>query len=91
MQLIRDRPAMFELTCRLAAVDGAERVVALRGRVVLDELGQAARLVGTARDITEDWRAQRTRDLLSYVVAVLRRRDPHQARRRHDHQLERRR
>ncbi len=67
-RVVRERPPLFEFRWRMAGDGEAERVVAMRGKVVLDELGQATRLVGTVRDVSEEWRAHQTRDLLAYVV-----------------------
>jgi PAS domain S-box-containing protein len=49
----------FEFEHRILRPDGIERVVQSRGRVVADASGNPVRMLGTAQDITEQWRAQR--------------------------------
>jgi PAS domain S-box-containing protein len=48
---IDHQPFAYEL--RIIRPDGQIRTLHSRGRVILDEAGQAARMVGTAQDVTE--------------------------------------
>ena len=62
----------FALEYRVIRSDGAERVVASRGRVVVDG-GEAVSMVGTGQDVTEQRQADRLReDILSAVSHELR-------------------
>lgn len=67
----RDRePFAFEH--RIVRPDGAERIVASRGRIILDG-AEAVSMVGTAQDVTEQRQADRLReDILSAVSHELR-------------------
>src|SRR5947209_1225926 len=67
-EVLRTRSPSFTFHWRLATPEANERIVAVRGKVLLDEDGDPARLTGTVRDVTADWHAARTRDLLAYVV-----------------------
>jgi diguanylate cyclase (GGDEF)-like protein/PAS domain S-box-containing protein len=67
-RIIQQRQPTFAEQVRLTGPDGTERTVELRGKVVFDDFGEAERLVGTARDMTDERDARRNRDLLSYVV-----------------------
>lgn len=67
-RILRDRESQFCEQVRLLHPDGAERTIELRGKVVFDDFGDPERLVGTARDVTEEVTSRRERDLLSYVV-----------------------
>jgi diguanylate cyclase (GGDEF)-like protein/PAS domain S-box-containing protein len=65
-QAIRDRkPFSFEM--RITRLDGAERTVLVRGRVIL-ERGGPAKLVGGIVDVTDEVAARSARELLSRVV-----------------------
>lgn len=46
-------PAPYEVNYRLRHQDGSYRWIQSRGRLLLDEHGQAERLIGTACDITQ--------------------------------------
>lgn len=62
----------FALEYRIIRSDGAERVVASRGRVIL-EGGEAVSMVGTGQDVTEQRQADKLReDILSAVSHELR-------------------
>jgi PAS domain S-box-containing protein len=62
----------FALEYRVIRADGVERVVASRGRVVLDG-GEAVSMVGTGQDVTEQRQADKLReDILSAVSHELR-------------------
>jgi diguanylate cyclase (GGDEF)-like protein/PAS domain S-box-containing protein len=67
-RIVRDRHPQLAEQVRVCRPDGSERIVELLGKVVFDDFGDADRLVGTARDVTEEVEARRDRDLLSYVV-----------------------
>jgi diguanylate cyclase (GGDEF)-like protein/PAS domain S-box-containing protein len=67
-RIVRERQAEFCEQVRALRPDGSERIVELRGKVVFDDFGEAERLVGTARDMTDEVADRRERDLLSYVV-----------------------
>jgi diguanylate cyclase (GGDEF)-like protein/PAS domain S-box-containing protein len=67
-QIIQQREPAFVEQVRVMRPDGSERAVELRGKVVFDDFGEAERLVGTARDVTDEREVRRNRDLLSYVV-----------------------
>lgn len=63
----------FRFEYRIARVDGSTRLLQAHGRVILDESGQPARMVGTAQDITELKHAEDLRDdILSTVSHELR-------------------
>ncbi len=64
----RERPARFRQRFPVVCGDGVERWLELRGAVVCDPTGEPQRLVGVARDLTDELQAQRDRELLSYVV-----------------------
>jgi PAS domain S-box-containing protein len=62
----------FAVEHRILLPNGAERLVAARGRVV-DDGGRAVRMVGTGQDITEQRQVERLRDdILSTVSHELR-------------------
>ena len=62
----------FAFECRVIRSDGAERIVASRGRVVVDG-GEAVSMVGTGQDVTEQRQADKLReDILSAVSHELR-------------------
>jgi diguanylate cyclase (GGDEF)-like protein/PAS domain S-box-containing protein len=67
-RIIQSREPSFSEQARVIRPDGSERTVELRGKVVFDDFGEAERLVGTARDVTDEHEVRRHRDLLSYVV-----------------------
>ena len=48
-----------ELDVRLACADGTERVLRLRGALRRDNMGHTVALIGTARNVTEEWRLKR--------------------------------
>jgi PAS domain S-box-containing protein len=54
----------FGFDYRLLSPDGTTRVVHADGRVILDDAGRPARIVGTAHDITERTRAEEERATL---------------------------
>jgi len=58
----------FDFTHRIVLDDGRERTVQGRGRVVLNEAGEAVRMVGTAQDITDRRLVEELRD--NILVAV---------------------
>jgi signal transduction histidine kinase len=63
----------FSFEHRIILPGGGERLLHGRGRVLLDEIGQPARMVGTAQDITEQRQAERLRDdILASVSHELR-------------------
>jgi diguanylate cyclase (GGDEF)-like protein/PAS domain S-box-containing protein len=66
--IAREPPTRFEQRLPIICGDGAERWIELRGAIVCDPTGEAQRLVGVARDVTDELAAQRDRELLSYVV-----------------------
>lgn len=74
LQMVRaaDRPVMLaametllrgeeagEIDVRLDCADAPERVLRLHGHAHFDSAGRAYEMVGTARDITAEWRAMR--------------------------------
>ena len=67
-RIVRERREQFSEQVRIVRVDGEERIVELRGKVVFDDFGDPERLVGTARDITDELSARHAREFLSYVV-----------------------
>jgi diguanylate cyclase (GGDEF)-like protein/PAS domain S-box-containing protein len=67
-RILRDREPQFSEQVRAIRPDGTERNIELRGEVVFDDFGEPERLVGTARDVTDEMDSRRDRDLLSYVV-----------------------
>jgi PAS domain S-box-containing protein len=68
----RDSGRPFAFEHRILRLDGSERLVLGRGRVVL-EAGEPAAMVGTAQDITEQRQVERLReDILSAVSHELR-------------------
>jgi signal transduction histidine kinase len=63
----------FSFEYRIILPGGGERLLHGRGRVLLDEFGRLARMVGTAQDITEQRQAERLRDdILASVSHELR-------------------
>ena len=66
--LVAERREAFLETVRIVRPDGTPRIVEIHGKVLFDDFGEPERLVGTARDVTEEHQARRDRDLLSYVV-----------------------
>jgi PAS domain S-box-containing protein len=55
----RDRfNGRFDLQCRIRRADGAVRWIAVAGRILRGDDGEAARIVGTIADITERRRAE---------------------------------
>jgi diguanylate cyclase (GGDEF)-like protein/PAS domain S-box-containing protein len=52
-RLAARNPAPYEVNYRLLHQDGSYRWIQSRGRLLLDEHGQAERLIGTASDITQ--------------------------------------
>jgi len=59
----------FELTHRIVLVDGRERVVQGRGRVILDRTGHPIRMVGTSQDVTERQRVEEVRENILAAVS----------------------
>lgn len=60
-------PTPYEVNYRLRHADGSYRWIQFRGRLLLDEQGQAERLIGTASDITQ---RRRDEDSLRQAAAV---------------------
>lgn len=60
-------PTPYEVNCRLLHQDGSYRWIKSRGRLLLDEHGQAERLIGTASDITQ---RRKDEDSLRQAAAV---------------------
>jgi PAS domain S-box-containing protein len=60
------RPFAYEH--RIVRPDGAERIIASRGRVVLEE-GEPVAMLGTAQDVTEQRLAERLRDDILAAVS----------------------
>lgn len=60
-------PAPYEVNYRLRHRDGSYRWIQSRGRLLLDEHGQAERLIGTASDITQ---RRQDEDSLRQAAAV---------------------
>ena len=61
----------FELDCRIVGLDGAERVVHVRGEPVLDAEGVFVGLRGTGQDVTEIKRAEREKERLASELRLL--------------------
>ncbi len=59
----------FRFGCRILLPDGGERSLHGRGRVLLDEFGRPARMVGTVQDITEQRQAEKLRDDILATVS----------------------
>jgi PAS domain S-box-containing protein len=59
----------FDFIHRIVLPDGSERVAHGRGRVVLDEAGEPARMTGTTQDVTERQRLERVRDSVLATVS----------------------
>ena len=66
--LVADRREEFLEIVRIVRSDGSPRLVEIHGKLLFDDFGEPERLVGTARDVTDEQQARRDRDLLSYVV-----------------------
>lgn len=64
----RRDPEPVTYQARLMRLDGVERVLRIRAKVVLDDKGQPAKLLGAAQDVTDELEAHHARDLLGYVV-----------------------
>ncbi|MFZ3154137.1 phosphodiesterase DibA [Pseudomonas sp.] len=66
-RLAARNPAPYEVNYRLRHQDGSYRWIQSRGRLLLDEHGQAERLIGTASDITQ---RRKDEDSLRQAAAV---------------------
>ena len=66
-RLARCDPAPYEVNYRLLHEDGSYRWIQSRGRLLLDDDGQADRLVGTASDVTQ---RRKDEDSLRQAAAV---------------------
>jgi PAS domain S-box-containing protein len=63
----------FSLEYRTAPAEWRTRILHTRGRVIVDDAGEPARLVGTAQDVTEQRQAETLRtDILAIVSHELR-------------------
>jgi diguanylate cyclase (GGDEF)-like protein/PAS domain S-box-containing protein len=58
----------FGLECRAVRHDGGVRVLRITGKTVLDDDGDAVKLIGTAQEVTEEVEARSARELLANVV-----------------------
>ena len=67
-RLERERPDRFEQQLRIIRPDGIERAIEITGRLDRDAFGQPIRIVGTARDVTDELASRAERDMLSHVV-----------------------
>ncbi|WNF46616.1 EAL domain-containing protein [Pseudomonas sp. SG20056] len=66
-RLAARNPAPYEVNYRLLHEDGSYRWIQSRGRLLLDDHGQAERLIGTASDITQ---RRKDEDSLRQAAAV---------------------
>lgn len=64
-----ERGPEFAFTHRIARVDGTERTVQSRGRVVRDAAGAPLRMAGTAQDVTERHLLEQVRENILIAVS----------------------